>query len=353
VDIYQIEKVPLRLIIYSLGILYLGADLLLHGPLYQNFQAWIPGSTVRQQVGIDNNWAASVGGYPITKAQLNLGVDIHLARRGKTREELSKKNLSIVQLAVLNEMINDEFVRQFSMAQPVQVPPEFTQKRIDQFMASFAPEQLKDICKANGLTQDGLLNLLKAQARQEYWLEEMIKGGLGVKEQDVRAWYEAYKEVLVIPEVVRARHIFLSTVGQDVALRETEIREIRRQLTAGEASFEDLCAKVSEDDRTKNTGGDLNYFSRERMPKDFCDPVFELEVGEISQPIQTSIGWHIVEVTEKKPKRQRTFEEAAPEIRATLENEKRQESIDEFLNVQLRGHAKVEFYPAASVLDGR
>lgn len=355
VDIYKIEKVPLRLLIYGFAILYLGLDLvLLRGPLYHKFREWTPGSDVRQQVGIDNHWAASVNDHPITKAQLNLAMDLHLARRGQSREGLSQKSLSITQLAVLNRMINDELVRQYSLAQPVEVPPEFLTRRVEQFMSSFAPGQLKAMCQLHDLTQPELESLLRSQARQEYWLEEMIKGGLIIKEEDVRKWYEAYQEVLVAPEVVRARQIFLKTVGQDAEKRRQDILTIHQRLTLGEASFEALCEEFSEDDRTKLTGGDLNYFSRERLPKAFTDPVFALKVGETSQPFQTDIGWHLVEVTDRVPQRKLTYEEAAPEIRATLENEKRLESIERFLNEQLRidSRAKVEFYPAASEIDG-
>ena len=92
-------------------------------------------------------------------------------------------------------------------------------------------------------------------------------------------------------------------------------------------NFADLVAQNSEDEATKRKGGDLGYFSESRMPRDFFAAVTKLRVGEISASIQTTLGFHIVQLTDFKPARQLTFQAAEPEIRLKLENKKRAASI--------------------------
>ncbi len=94
------------------------------------------------------------------------------------------------------------------------------------------------------------------------------------------------------------------------------------RLLAGE-KFEDLAAEASEDENTKNRGGDLGWFSAARMPPDFMAHVEKLALSERSGPSQTHLGFHILELTDTKPARDLTFEESREEISRHLANEKR------------------------------
>src|ERR1700681_658303 len=75
---------------------------------------------------------------------------------------------------------------------------------------------------------------------------------------------------------------------------------------------------------TKTRGGDMGFFSEFRMPPDFFAAVVKMHVAEISKPIRTRLGFHIVQLTDRKQARRMTFDEARWEIGLTLENEKRQ-----------------------------
>jgi foldase protein PrsA len=96
---------------------------------------------------------------------------------------------------------------------------------------------------------------------------------------------------------------------------------------ARDEKFSDLAAASSEDEATKNRGGDLGYFSTFRIPPDFFAAVSKLHVGQISSPIRTRLGFHIVQLTDSKPAQQLPFDRARAEIAAALESEKRQRAI--------------------------
>ena len=89
---------------------------------------------------------------------------------------------------------------------------------------------------------------------------------------------------------VRASHILVAT--------EEEANNLRNKIINGK-NFADVAAEYSNCPSGAN-GGDLGYFGRGMMVKPFEDAAFELEVGELSQPVQTQFGWHLIEVTDKK-----------------------------------------------------
>ena len=89
---------------------------------------------------------------------------------------------------------------------------------------------------------------------------------------------------------VRASHILVST--------EAEANSLREEIVNGK-NFADAAAEFSKCPSVA-AGGDLGFFGRGMMVKPFEDAAFELEVGELSQPVQTQFGWHLIEVTDKK-----------------------------------------------------
>lgn len=89
---------------------------------------------------------------------------------------------------------------------------------------------------------------------------------------------------------VRASHILVST--------EAEANSLREEIVNGK-NFADAAAEFSKCP-SGAAGGDLGFFGRGMMVKPFEDAAFELEVGELSQPVQTQFGWHLIEVTDKK-----------------------------------------------------
>lgn len=89
---------------------------------------------------------------------------------------------------------------------------------------------------------------------------------------------------------VRARHLLVST--------EAEVQELRQKIEAG-ADFAQIAAEVSQCPSGQR-GGDLGFFSRGQMVPEFDQAAFTLPVGQLSNPIQTQFGWHLLEVTEQK-----------------------------------------------------
>jgi len=113
---------------------------------------------------------------------------------------------------------------------------------------------------------------------------------------------------------------------EEVAEKEAAIGELATRLQQGEP-FSQLAAESSEDEATKNRGGDLGYFSEIRVPTEFMAEVQKLQPGQTSKPFRSHLGFHIVQLTEIKSARVLSFEEARAEISLALANERRASSV--------------------------
>ncbi|MBK8039445.1 MAG: peptidylprolyl isomerase [Verrucomicrobiaceae bacterium] len=184
------------------------------------------------------------------------------------------------------------------------------------------PADYQQRLAGQGLTEAALQNrIATALSRQQ---EVETTNQPNVTEKEVRAWFDAHRESLRIPETFHAVHIFLTRHEKSKPDRETEIRFIQRQILNGSLNFREAAAKFSEDDRTKKLAGDLGWFSADRMPPDFIAAVKALKPGQTSSPVLTELGWHLIQLMERRPSRLPTFEEARTEIQATLETKARQ-----------------------------
>jgi len=97
--------------------------------------------------------------------------------------------------------------------------------------------------------------------------------------------------------------------------------EVLQMIKSGQ-SFEKLAQKYSEDETTKQKSGDLGYFRKGQMVKEFEDAAFSLNIGEISSVVKTSYGFHIIKVTDRK---QLSLNEVKDEIKSTIESQKKDE----------------------------
>jgi peptidyl-prolyl cis-trans isomerase D len=145
-----------------------------------------------------------------------------------------------------------------------------------------------------------------------------FKKDITIEEEQMKDYYEANQEKFKEPEKVKARHILLKI---DQPKKEAEIKkkamEIYKKAKEG-ADFAKLASQHSQDPKTKEKGGDLGYFPRGVMVKEFEDVAFGLKPGEISEPIKTQFGFHIIKVEDKKEEGIKDFDSAKPEITKIL-----------------------------------
>lgn len=345
------KKFPWRGILYAVMMLYLLVDLkLCHGPLRQAMMSRRDASVA---AALENKWVAIINLEAVTREQLDLAVLRHLYQRGKTPEGIPEKNLAMIRRAVLQSLIDETLVRQYADGEKFVAPEEEIERFVRSWESQFpSPEDKAAREEKQRLNEASIRGELARIWSRKRWLEKRISPAVAVTDEEVKTWFEAnrenpeggFREGFVEPEKVRARHLFLRTEPVDDKGREDLIREIHRKLTSGESTFDALARAHSEDERTKDKGGDLNWFSRGRLPGDFTAPVFSLAVGETSEPFKTRFGWHIVEILEKQSERPVTYEEVAGEIRSHLESQRTEETV-KVLMQKLRRVANIQLFP--------
>jgi peptidyl-prolyl cis-trans isomerase D len=151
-----------------------------------------------------------------------------------------------------------------------------------------------------------------------------IRDRTTVAAQDVQRAYEDNRQQYSTPEQVRASHILLKTEGKDDAAVKKQAEEILAKVKAPGADFAKLASQYTEEEAGKTRGGDLDYFGRGQMAKEFEEAAFALQPGQISPVVKTSFGYHIIKNTGRKAAETRTLEEVRPQIEDQLKWERAQ-----------------------------
>jgi peptidyl-prolyl cis-trans isomerase C len=137
--------------------------------------------------------------------------------------------------------------------------------------------------------------------------------------------YKANKADYKTEEQVSASHILISTTDRTPDEALARANEVVTRLQAGE-DFYELAKEYSDDKANAGKGGDLGFFPRKRMVKPFEDAAFAMtEAGEISAPVKTQFGYHIIRFNKRRPEHQLTFEEAKTRIIPSLKKSMRQQ----------------------------
>ncbi|HVL69458.1 MAG TPA: peptidylprolyl isomerase [Vicinamibacterales bacterium] len=147
---------------------------------------------------------------------------------------------------------------------------------------------------------------------------EGIRDSKPVGPKDVEHYYETNLELFSTPEQVRAQHILLKTDGKDDVTIRKLAEDLAQKAKTG-TDFAALAKQYSDDDSNKARGGDLDFFGRGQMVPEFEQPAFALEPGQVSDPVKTSFGYHLIKVLEKRP----ALKQSLDEVRAQIEEQLR------------------------------
>lgn len=168
---------------------------------------------------------------------------------------------------------------------------------------------------------------LPAQAKFQYAvlsLNEMAKQ-IPIEDAAIKQYYEQNLAKYSEPEQREARHILIAVAPTDDAKKradaKTKAEQIFKQVTASPSGFAELAKRLSNDPGTAAQGGDLGWFPRSAMVKPFADAVFNMKPKEISGPIATDFGYHIIQLTGIKPAQTRSLDSARAEITSELQNQ--------------------------------
>ena len=166
------------------------------------------------------------------------------------------------------------------------------------------------------------LAALKEELLVNYAVEKAISA-VNVTEDDLKKYYEENKAQFISPESVNASHILVDS--------EEKANEILADINAGKITFEAAASEYSSCP-SKANGGNLGDFGRGQMVPEFDTAVFEMSVGDISSPVKTQFGYHIIKLNAKNPESTMDYDTVHDELYNTLINEKRHAAYDSKIN---------------------
>ncbi len=169
------------------------------------------------------------------------------------------------------------------------------------------------------------------QMQLEHLVNRLTAKAKTPTDKAVKKYYDKNIDRFLIPETIRASHIIKHTGPEiDAAKAKQQIDEIYATILA-EDNFEETASKLSD---CPEKAGDLGYFARGQMVSPFEDVVFDLKVGQISEPFETQFGFHIAKVFDKKDPIQCPLDDVKELIVKELTEENRQREIEKFIDAE-------------------
>lgn len=327
-------KFSLRLAVYGAALVYLAGDLFVFkGPLRRRIDLADPQTPEAIARAKSEGVVARVFNHQITRGQLERALRERLWLEGRTVESLAPEILKTARYAALDDLIDHELLRVKAKAHAPQllVTDAEVDERLRLLAARFeTKEEMEAAMKSQGIAGGrDLRDRLAARLQQEKYVESKIAPLAEVGEEEALKWFEENRGALGYPERVEVRHVFLPTLDHLPEEAKAKLDAALADLTAKKKDFAALARELSEDPATKDAGGSLGWMTRRRLPEDFAAPVFALPLHQPAL-VRTRLGWHLVEVTGRKPAEPRSFEQAKPEVMAALHALKRDQAAREY-----------------------
>ena len=284
-----------------------------------------------------------MNGEKITKAQLDDAFDKAVQMTGVKAADLTAEQKMEGYRQILDELITEKLVSKASAG--ITVPQSEIDAQIAKIRAQFPTEEdfSKQLAHV-GQTPEQLSETIKKMLQQQQWLESQISGKIEVTDEEAKKFYEANKAEFEQPETVKASHILFRVNKEDpedvVNKKLEEAKTAESRAKKGE-DFMALAKELSEEPGAKDSGGDLGFFPKDRMVPEFAEVAFGQQVGDISTPVRTQFGWHVIKVTDKKAAGTLPYDEVKTQLIAYLKAKKQEEAAQSLLK-SLRNSAQIE-----------
>jgi peptidyl-prolyl cis-trans isomerase C len=261
----------------------------------------------------------------------------------QVRAQLDALRRKAVEQAIGAKLLIDEALRL-----DIQVTDAEVEERV-QAMAEEAGgvAVLQAGLKKQGVTEAAFRDQLKRGRRVDKLVATVTSGVNDPHEDDIRNHFDAHRDEFQRAERAQAQHILVAPASKDEtgrAAARSKIASIRARIEAG-GSFAAEAAAHSECPSGKQADGSLGWFGRGMMVKAFDDVVFSLQVGELSEIVETEFGFHIIQKTAHEEAAAADFEDVRETIRDFLRHAARGEALSAHV-AELRAKAQIEITPS-------
>ena len=289
---------------------------------------------------IKNTVLAKVSGEKVTKGEVDEIADPYLSQYGEdyaTNTELAD-TVKQIRTQALNLLVEEKIMNLKAKELGVEPTQEEIDTKTNEYLETMktnygGEEGLNSALQQAGLTLEGytetLTKSMKSQLTRDKVLEEVFKD-VSVTDEEIKTYFDENKESF---ETATVSHILIKD--------ETKAKEIREKAVSGE-DFAALAKEYSEDTGTKEAGGSLGTvaYNSTELVAEFMEGVRATKNNEISEPVKSDYGYHIIKVTDYK---EGSIEDSKESIKTTLENQKKNDLYTETVE-QWKKDYKVKIY---------
>lgn len=208
--------------------------------------------------------------------------------------------------STLSYLIDNKIVELEADKENIKISDKEIDEEMQVYIDSYGGEKaFNSVLEQSGISQadieTDIINYLK--------IVKLLESKIDITDEEMKTYFEENKELYNEAEQVEASHILVAD--------EATAKEVKEKLTAGE-DFASLAKEYSTDTSNAESGGELGFFARGEMATEFENAAFSMNIGDISEPIQTDFGYHIIKVTDKKEAKEAVYEDHKEEIKQTL-----------------------------------
>ncbi len=297
--------------------------------------------------GDDDSMMASVNGIVITRAQLDQQMDrmmMQMQGMGMTSPEQMASMRPMVKQRALDSLISQTLLVEEADRQGIKADEKEVEDQIAGFSSRFpSQEEFQKQLAAVGTSEEELREEINTGIKINTLLERQL-GEKDVTEEEIKAFYVENPDNFKQEEQVQASHILLKVApgesDEDKESKKKKLTDLKASIQKG-ADFAELARQHSECP-SKERGGDLGFFGKGQMVKPFEDIAFALKKGEVSDPVETQFGYHLIKLTDRKAAGTIPLEDAKEDIKTYLRRQKEQQAIKDYID-ELRKGADIKY----------
>jgi peptidyl-prolyl cis-trans isomerase C len=295
----------------------------------------------------DNGIAVTVNGVVIKDADVDAKVSVYMERiAAQIPPNMIEQYKTRIRDQALEGMIVEQLLAEQIKKEGINITDKDVNDKLNEIIAAQPGGMTMESFKAMLVAQGQSLDVVKGQIKKTLGYEKLL-GTVEVNDAEARAFYDENKEDFNKPEQVKASHILVkvapTATPEEKAAAKAKIDSLLKKVKAG-GDFAALAKDNSDDPGSKIMGGDLGFFDRGTMVKEFADAAFAMKVGQVSNVVETQFGYHIIKVTDRKEGGMTTFENAKADIVKSLQDKKKNELFKQLIE-KVKAGAKIEYPP--------
>jgi parvulin-like peptidyl-prolyl isomerase len=259
--------------------------------------------------------------------------------------ERVEQNMKVLRARAVEQAIGAKLLMDEARRVGIDVDEEEVDRKLEQMVARCGGrESFTGMLAKQNLTQEELRGSIRNGARVDRLVERVTAEVPEPKESEIQTYYREHRGDYVTAPRVQARHILMRKESRSTADRATarsRLTDMKRRVEDG-ADFGNLAAAHSECPSGKRAGGSLGWVARGTLVSEFEEALFELEVGGVSDVVETDLGLHIVQKTGEEPSGTTPLAEVHDRIRELLRHSRRGEALSAYVD-ELRAKALIQF----------